>query len=98
MDVHAATEQAYKNGYNKGLEDAVRQGLAHGMKEDEYKPSIEAVLKILYLIHEENKVIISMIGASHWTDGSYLEYNDTFDELVKNEVGCYNLGKESDTE
>lgn len=29
MDIHDATEQAYKNGYDKGMEDAVKSGYAH---------------------------------------------------------------------
>lgn len=29
MDIHDATEQVYKNGYNKGIEDAVKLGYAH---------------------------------------------------------------------
>ena len=29
MNTHNATEQAYKNGYDKGMEDAVKSGYAH---------------------------------------------------------------------
>ena len=29
MDIHDVTEQVYKNGYNKGMEDAVKSGYAH---------------------------------------------------------------------
>ena len=29
MDIHDATEQVYKNGYKKGMEDAVKSGYAH---------------------------------------------------------------------
>ena len=29
MDIHDATEQAYKNGCDKGMEDAVKSGYAH---------------------------------------------------------------------
>ena len=31
MDIHDATEQAYKNGYDKGMEDAVKSGYAHNI-------------------------------------------------------------------
>lgn len=31
MDIHNATEQAYKNGYEKGMEDAVKSGYAHAI-------------------------------------------------------------------
>lgn len=29
MDIHDATEQAYKNGYDKGMENAIKSGYAH---------------------------------------------------------------------
>ena len=36
MDIYDATEQAYKNDYDKGMEDAVKSGYAHNIpNEDE---------------------------------------------------------------
>lgn len=34
MDIHDATEQAYKNGYDKGMEDAVKR-LLNAINDDE---------------------------------------------------------------
>ena len=63
MDIHDATEQAYKNGYDKGMEDAVKSGYAHNIpNEDETTKSCNptchsktwaAYNRLLNVIHDD---------------------------------------------
>lgn len=63
MDIHDATEQAYKNGYDKGMEEAVKLGYVHNIpNEDEATKSCNptchsktwaAYQRLLNVIHDD---------------------------------------------
>ena len=60
MDIHDVTEQVYKNGYNKGMEDAVKSGYANQIN-NTVKCDLEchkriwmAYTRLLNVIHDDD--------------------------------------------
>ena len=85
MDIYTATELSYKNGYDRGMEAAIKQGYAHcpvTPTESESMIPFADILAMLYIIHEENKTIMSLLGVDS-------ELVEGYEDIVRNEIKAY---------